>query len=56
MLIDITEKTMESFLTRTVKSALLSHLHPRTAIALTIQEMQSDGLVSILFIEVEIED
>ncbi|KAK8394770.1 hypothetical protein O3P69_005924 [Scylla paramamosain] len=40
----IRERALESIIMRTVEQAILVHLHPRTAINITIQEMQSDGL------------
>ena len=43
----IRERSLESLINRTVEQAILVHLHPRTAINITIQEMQSDGLVRV---------
>ncbi|KAG0717862.1 Exosome complex component RRP46 [Chionoecetes opilio] len=40
----IRERALESIIMRTVEKAILVHLHPRTAINISIQEMQSDGL------------
>ncbi|KAG7161507.1 exosome complex component RRP46-like [Homarus americanus] len=40
----IGERALESVITRTVEQVILVHLHPRTAVNVTIQEMQSDGL------------
>ncbi|XP_050698858.1 exosome complex component RRP46-like [Eriocheir sinensis] len=39
----IRERALESLIMHTVEQAILVHLHPRTAINVTIQEMQSDG-------------
>lgn len=40
----IAERALETVITHTVEQMILMHLHPRTAINITIQEMQSDGL------------
>ncbi|XP_064104600.1 exosome complex component RRP46-like [Macrobrachium nipponense] len=40
----IGERALESVITKTVEQVILIHLHPRTAVNVTIQEMQSDGL------------
>ena len=44
----IAERALESVINKTVEQVILVHLNPRTAINVTIQEMQSDGLVSIM--------
>ena len=43
----INEKNLESLIADTVQQLLLTHLHPKAAIVLTIQEMQSSGLVGV---------
>ncbi|KAK4298473.1 hypothetical protein Pmani_029184 [Petrolisthes manimaculis] len=40
----IRERTTESVIRKTVEQVVLTHLYPRTAINITVQEMQSDGL------------
>ncbi|ROT79602.1 exosome complex component RRP46 isoform X1 [Penaeus vannamei] len=40
----IGERALEAIIARTIEQVVLVHLHPRTAINVTIQEMQSDGL------------
>lgn len=49
----IGERALEAVIARTIEQVVLVHLHPRTAINVTIQEMQSDGLVSFFSILVE---
>lgn len=46
----IGERALEAIIARTIEQVVLVHLHPRTAINVTIQEMQSDGLVSFFCI------
>ncbi|KAK7028901.1 Exosome component 5 [Halocaridina rubra] len=40
----IGERALESVISKTIEQAIIVHLHPRTAINVTLQEMQSDGL------------
>ncbi|CAL4125482.1 unnamed protein product [Meganyctiphanes norvegica] len=40
----ITERAIEALIRRTVEQVILIRQHPRTAVNLTVQEMQDDGL------------
>ena len=42
------EKLLEHFLAQTVSSVILTTLHPRSAITVTIQAVNDDGAVSLL--------